>query len=452
MEAFSMKGNSPTGTWLYRALLLSLIAMFFGGETCLPTNARAVNLNVITSQTALFFKLSFVSLGARNLSPSDIRYANGLIVRDLEETGYFEMVPLASGVQNSLSNMFLTGDSVRQLANSGLEGVVGAQLIKDDLGTHLVGIVRDPVNGTVLLSRKYTTTGNIRVIVHRFVDDIVFQFTGFKGVADARIAFIGKNHRRGYDLYVMDFDGEGLHRLTWDRVLAYTPAWSLSRHLIVYTSYLHSEPQILSYDLSTGRRGPLARFPGLNITPDFSRNSGMLAMALSKSQTSQNTEIYSYGMKFHKFERLTYSHSNNLSPAWSPDGSQIVFVSDRDGHPQIFVMDSDGSNEHRISFTGFYNVSPSWSPRGDAIAYVCMNERHRPKICLTTPTGDRSLQLTHGSGQDDSPDWSPDGRTIIFTHQVKGHSYIEKMFLDGTHIHRLGSFTHSVITPVWAVR
>ncbi len=452
MEAFSMKGKRATRAGCLRVFVLALIGFFFGQEALLPPRAQAVNLNVITNQTALFFKLSFVPLGARNLSPAEIRYADSLIVKDLEETGYFEMVPLSARVETSLTNMLLTGDSVRQLASSGLEGVVGTQLIKDDLGTHLVGIVRDPVNGTVLLSRKYTTTGNIRVIVHRFVDDIVFQFTGFKGVADGRIAFIGKNRRRGYDLYVMDFDGEGIHRLTWDRVLAYTPAWSLSRHVIVYTSYLHTEPQILLYDLQTGRRRPLARFPGLNITPDFSRNSASLAMALSKSQRSQNTEIYSYGLKFHQFERLTYSHSNNLSPSWSPDGSQIVFVSDRDGHPQIFVMDSDGSNEHRISYSGFYNVSPSWSPRGDAIAYVCMNERHRPQICLTTPPGDRYLQLTHGSGQDDSPDWSPDGRTIIFTHQVKGHSYIEKMFLDGTHIHRLGSYIHSVITPVWAVR
>lgn len=431
-----------------RLLIWGMFLWFFWN---VPEWADAVNLNVITNQTALFFKVSYVPLGARNILPADVRYVNHLIAKDLEESGYFEMVPLDQKVQASLANMLLTGESARQLGGVGIEGVIGAQLIKDELGTHLVGIVRDPLNGSVLLSRKYTTTGNVRVVVHRFVDDIVFQFTGFKGVADGRIAFVGKNRRRGYDLYVMDFDGEGIHRLTWDRVLAYTPAWSLTKHLIVYTSYLHGVPQILAYDLSTGHRKPLARFPGLNITPGFSRDGEKLAMALSKSRVSQNTEIYAYGERDRRFYRLTYSHSNNLSPSWSPDGSQIAFVSDRDGHPQIFVMDSDGSNEHRISFSGFYNVSPSWSPRGDVIAYVCMNENHRPKICLTTPTGDRYVQITHGPGQDDSPDWSPDGRTIIFTHQVKGHSFIEKMFLDGTHLHRLGVFPHSVITPVWAV-
>ncbi|MHB1604911.1 MAG: hypothetical protein ACYCTV_00755 [Leptospirales bacterium] len=414
--------------------------------------AKAIDLNVITNQTSLFFKVSYIPLGARNLDPKVVNFANRLIQKDLEESGYFELVPVSLNIQRSLSNLLLTGDNAKELSGTGVEGVVGAQIIRDDLGVHLIGIVRDPVNGSVLLSRKYTTTGNIRVAVHRFVDDIIFQFTGFKGVADSRIAFVGKNHHRGYDLYVMDFDGEGLHRLTWDRVLAYSPAWSIHRHLLAYTSYLHGTPQILIYDLSTGRKKPLAHFPGLNITPVFSRNAEKLAMALSKSDRTQNTELYSYSMNSGKFDRITFTHSNNLSPSWSPDGRQISFVSDRDGHPQIFVMDSDGSNVRRISFEGFYNVSPSWSPQGDLIAYVCMNQNHRPKICLTTPDGERHIQLTHGEGQDDSPDWSSDGRTIIFTHQIRGHSVIEKMFLDGTHVHRLGAFSRSVITPVWAVR
>lgn len=421
--------------------------VFFSGVKV----SSAIDLSVITNQTALYFKVSYIALGSRNLDPNVVRYANRLIPKDLEETGYFELVPVPGKIQQSLSNLLLTGENVKDLSSLRLEGIIGAQFIRDDLGVHLFGIVRDPVNGSALFTREYTTTGNIRLVIHRFIDDIVFQFTGFKGVADSRIAFIGKNHRRGYDLYVMDFDGEGLHRLTWDRVLAYSPAWSLHQNLLVYTSYLHGSPQILAYDLSNGRRHPLAHFPGLNITPVFLRNSTKLAMALSKDEKSQDTELYEYDLHTRKFNRLTFTDSNNFSPSWSPDGSQIAFVSDRDGHPQIFVMDSDGSNTKRVSFSGFYSVSPSWSPQGDLIAYVCMNDKHRPKICVTTPQGDKHIQITHGDGQDDSPDWSSDGRTIIFTHQVRGHSFTEKMFLDGTHVHRLGNFPGSVITPVWAV-
>lgn len=449
MEVFSMVNDNASRTIRILMSTLMFVFLFLGGLT---REGNAIDLSVISNQTALFFKVAYVPLGSRGLSPSVVEYASNLILKDLKESGYFEIETLSDATKKTLVNMVVSGDSVRSLAGSGIEGVIGAQFISDGEGTHLIGIVRDPVNGATLLSKQYTTSGNIRVVVHRFVSEIIYQFTGFKGVADERIAFVGKNRHRGYDLYVMDFDGEGIHRLTYDHVLAYSPAWSLSRHAIIYTSYLHQSPQILTYDLTTGRRFPLARFSGLNITPSLMRSGKELAMALSKNDLSQHTEIYNYVFRDHHFEQLTFSRNNNLSPSWSPDGNQLAFVSDRDGHPQIFVMDSDGSNVRRITFSGLYNVSPSWSPQGDLIAYVCMNEKHRPKICLTTPDGGKHIQITHGSGQDDSPDWSPDGRTIIFTHQVKGHSYLEKMFMDGSHAHRIGTYPGSVITPVWAVR
>lgn len=449
MEVFSMV---PDRSSRAVRILVSVLAfgMFFMGAFL--SKGNAIDLSVISNQTALFFKVAYVPLGSRGLASKETSYASELILKDLKESGYFEIEALSGPVKKSLSNMIVTGESSRTLAGSGIEGIIGAQFIRDGEGTHLIGVVRDPVNGSALLSKQYTTSGNIRVVVHRFVDEIIYQFTGFKGVAEGKIAFIGKNKRHGYDLYAMDFDGEGLHRLTYDRVLAYSPAWSLRLHSIIYTSYLHQSPQILRYDLTTGRRFPLARFSGLNITPSLTRSGKTLAMALSKNDLSQHTEIYDYSFKDRHFEQLTFSRNNNLSPSWSPGGNQLAFVSDRDGHPQIFVMDSDGSNVHRITFSGFYNVSPSWSPQGDLIAYVCMNENHRPKICLTVPEGGKHVQITHGPGQDDSPDWSPDGRTLIFTHQVKGHSYLEKMFMDGSHEHRIGTFPRSVITPVWAIR
>jgi TolB protein len=413
--------------------------------------ASAIDLSVISNRTGLMFKLAYIPLTKSGSSSQTAQQAQKLILRDLKESGYFDVSIPAPDVVSKLQTIGFTGEGTSILASGGYEGVAAASVTEDGTGTHVMGVVRDPVSGKVLLSKEYTTSGAARHAVHRFVDDVIYQFTGLSGIAMAKIAFIGKNPRRGYDLYAMDFDGEGLHRLTFDHVLAYSPAWSLKTHHIEYVSYLHMEPQILSYDLRTGRRTALAKFPGLNITPDFSRDGIHLAVALSKGNRAQRTEIYVTTLKDKKFNRLTFSRSNNLSPSWSPSGNQIAFVSDRDGHPQVFVMDSDGTNVHRVTFNGFYNVSPAWGPSGDLISFVCMNDRHRPKICLTTPDGSRSLQITHGRGQDDSPDWSPDGRTIIYAHQVRGKSVMMKMFLDGSHNHRLGRFPRDVITPMWAV-
>src|SRR3546814_1250016 len=63
-------------------------------------------------------------------------------------------------------------------------------------------------------------------------------------------------------------------------------------------------------------------------------------------------------------QRLTNGPGINIGGSYSPDGSQIVFESDRSGSQQIYVMNADGSNQRRISFFGGRAATPEWSPRG----------------------------------------------------------------------------------------
>ena len=61
--------------------------------------------------------------------------------------------------------------------------------------------------------------------------------------------------------------------------------------------------------------------------------------------------------------RLTHGPGINTSPSYSPDGSQIVFESDRGGGQQIYIMNADGSDQHRISFGDGRDATPVWSAR-----------------------------------------------------------------------------------------
>jgi Tol biopolymer transport system component len=57
------------------------------------------------------------------------------------------------------------------------------------------------------------------------------------------------------------------------------------------------------------------------------------------------------------------------NPVWSPDGSKIAFVSNRDGRRDIYIMNADGSNVTRLTKDSIIKWSPSWSPDGTKIAF-----------------------------------------------------------------------------------
>jgi TolB protein len=89
--------------------------------------------------------------------------------------------------------------------------------------------------------------------------------------------------------------------------------------------------------------------------------------------------------------RLTSDPAIDTAPSFSPDGSQITFESDRGGSQQIYVMNSDGSNQHRISFGAGRNGTPVWSPRGDLIAFTSQNGGFHIGVMHTDGSGERII-------------------------------------------------------------
>ena len=96
--------------------------------------------------------------------------------------------------------------------------------------------------------------------------------------------------------------------------------------------------------------------------------------------------------------------------------TKIAFASTRDGNSEIYVMDSDGRNQRRVTVDPAADFLPAWSPDGKKIAFVSnrTDRNNRIKqIWVIDADGKNPIRLTDGLG-DSNPDWSPDGKKIVY--------------------------------------
>jgi TolB protein len=147
--------------------------------------------------------------------------------------------------------------------------------------------------------------------------------------------------------------------------------------------------------------------------------------------------------------RLTYDPALDTAPSFSPDGKQIVFESDRGGSQQIYVMNADGSNPHRISFGEGRHGTPVWSPRGDLIAYTSiMSSQFRIGVMHPDGSGERLLST---GWQDEGPTWAPNGRVLMFTRTLRNGRGSQIWSIDVTgHNERRVSTPGDASDPAWS--
>ncbi|MEP7287159.1 MAG: DPP IV N-terminal domain-containing protein [Chloroflexota bacterium] len=151
-------------------------------------------------------------------------------------------------------------------------------------------------------------------------------------------------------------------------------------------------------------------------------------------------------------QQLTQGSNPNTEPNWSPDRQQIAFTSERDETSEIYVMNAEGSNQRRLTHNHGTNISPSWSPDGQQIAFIS-NQGGKNDLYILDVNNNSERQLTTDPNPDvevQTPAWSPDGQQIAYSSNAGGHFQIYLISATGGNSHPLTQLDADCDSPAWS--
>ncbi len=393
----------------------------------------------------------------RNLGGSTAdsgRYSTGIadaIVHDLELSGWFRVIDRSSYIESPQKSGITLGTfDLKDWSTLGAEGLVkgGFSVQGDEITVELR--LFDVYQGKERIAKRYTGgVRQFRRIAHKFVDEIINQFTGIPGVFNTQIAYVSNSGGRFKEIYLSHLDGSEKTQVTDNRTINLSPSWSANGRTVLYSSFKDRGQTLYLRDLDSGKEVRFSppgagRYLGGKLSPD-----GQMVVATYES--AGNTNLHLLDRNGGVIRRLTEDPGIEVSPAWSPDGKQVVFVSDRSGSPQIFVIDLQSGKTRRVTYSGSYNTSPEWSPKGDRIVYTG-RVGSRFAIFTVAAEGGDPRKLTSEASDSEDPTWSPDGRFVAFSSNRAGKYHLYVMQASGENQRRLTGSGGDDTKPSWSPR
>ena len=202
---------------------------------------------------------------------------------------------------------------------------------------------------------------------------------------------------------------------------------------------------VIAFDLDPGAVG---NAPTLGSTPSFSPDGGRIAF-----RNDTNGDIWVMNSDGTNQNGVTCCSNPDSDPAWSPDGTKIAFSRVVGGVAQIFTITPIGTDETNISNNPLANDRhPAWSPDGTKIAF--QRTLNAPgavgKIWTMNADGTGQTQITLGPGTDERPSYAPNGANIAFSTNRDGNFEIYKTPATGGVVTRLTNHAASDRDPSWA--
>lgn len=406
--------------------------------------AISINIDDVGDRRLKVAIPNFKNLSAGKESPELAEELAKVIANDLELSGYFLAMDKKAFLDGDGAGITAENINFRNWTLIGTDVLIkGAYTC---IGNNVEMDIRvfDPFEGKQIFGKRYLERiADYRLLMHRAGNDIFLKLTGHNGIFLSKFLFDNKG-TGNKEIYICDFDGYNLKKITNEKAIAQFPRWSTDGNGFAFT--LNKDGHFMPHymQLSTGKIKRLSDKEGFSAR--WHPNGG--GIDLSLRDKGGYADIYSADINGGNLKKLTNNQCDDLSPSRSPDGKKLAFISDRAGLPQIYVKDLTTGSEERITYDFKYCTSPVWSSL-NKIAFVVV-EKGMHDIYTMNPDGRGLKNLTEGAGNNEEPCWSTDGRYIVFTSNRDGGYHLYIMNANGFNQRRVTFCNGEERNPSWS--